>query len=455
MGKRLIDWLIPWRTEAGVSDDVFRAELVSGISLVFAVVSLIMTVWWKLQPDAIPGAFELCLGSLVLHTKNLFLLRRRSWARIAHWALTLELMTVLTFAAAFTGGYRNFGLGWQLCVPLIVVFLLGLRRGVICGVVMCLQSVAFWYLETSGHFVPPLAHADGHDGAAMFTNNVMLIVVLGLAAVYERAHAARRSALAASNGQLRQAHDDLTAAGNRLIATEKLAGLGMLAAGIAHEINNPMGYVTSNLLSLQDDFEKLLTDSSLRLEYSSEVIPATLDGVRRVNAIVADLRHFAAGTPETFVEYDLNQEIGVALRMAHSKLTEHEARLETRLRELPPVKGLPRDILRVVMNLVINAAQASKPGSVIQIESFATADEVGIKVVDEGSGMSPDTLGKLFQPFFTTKLIGVGMGLGLAVAYGIVSAHSGRIDVESVLGRGTTFTVWLPRAPVTGVALAA
>ncbi len=247
--------------------------------------------------------------------------------------------------------------------------------------------------------------------------------------------------------ELEAAHAEYKALHERAVQQEKLAGLGMLAAGVAHEINNPMAYVTSNVSSLLEDLqrERKALSPTLR-EYADDVLPATLDGIQRVNSIVADLRRFARGDHDELVEYDLNDEIRAAVRLAQSRLKNRcEVRLS--LGDLPQLVGHPRQIAQVLVNLLVNASQAIQERGSIEIASRETLDGALFSVRDDGCGMTEEVRRHLFQPFFTTKPLGEGTGLGLSVVHGIVSDHGGHIQVESAPGKGTCFTVALPSSP--------
>jgi signal transduction histidine kinase len=231
----------------------------------------------------------------------------------------------------------------------------------------------------------------------------------------------------------------------RALAQEKLTSLGMMAAGVAHEINNPMSFVTSNISSLYKDLKRQPDLPELLKEYVDDVLPATLDGIKRVNDIVADLRRFSRGDLEGYTEYQLDTEIHASLRLAHSALAHCKVALE--LTDVGPLVGRSRQIGQVLVNLLVNAGQATAPGGQVVLSTQREAEGVIVKVRDTGVGMSPETMSHLFQPFFTTKPPGMGTGLGLAVVHGIVTSHGGRIEVESEPGKGTCVTLYLPRVP--------
>jgi two-component system NtrC family sensor kinase len=245
--------------------------------------------------------------------------------------------------------------------------------------------------------------------------------------------------------QLAKAHERLQRVHQRALAQEKLSSLGVMAAGVAHEINNPMSFVTSNIHALYKDLQRQPSLPEPLREYVTEVLPETMDGIKRVNAIVADLRRFARGDPEAYSEYDLNTEAQAALRIAHGQLS--HCQVEVELGEVGTVMGRPRQIAQVMVNLLVNAGQATASGGKVRLSTHRERDGARVEIRDTGAGIPPDALRNLFQPFFTTKPPGEGTGLGLAVAHGIVHAHGGRIDVESEPGKGSCFTVHLPRVP--------
>ncbi len=237
--------------------------------------------------------------------------------------------------------------------------------------------------------------------------------------------------------------EQLQQAQKRAIAQEKLSSLGMMAAGIVHEINNPMSFVTLNVHSLHQELVQVPSLPPPLPEYVEEVLPATLDGLKRINDIIADLRRFSRGDQEAHVEYDLNAEARAALRIAQAQL--NHCQVEVELGEVGPLTGRPRQIAQVLLNLLVNAGQATPAGGKVSLATRCEGEGVVVAVRDTGVGMPPEVRSHLFQPFFTTKAPGAGTGLGLAVVHSIVTLHGGRIEVESQPGQGTCFTVHLPR----------
>ncbi|HEX8439129.1 sensor histidine kinase, partial [Archangium sp.] len=245
--------------------------------------------------------------------------------------------------------------------------------------------------------------------------------------------------------QLEKTHQELQQLHQRAIEQERLSSLGLMAASVAHEINNPMSYVTSNVDSLLLDMRNEQHLSELMKEYVAEVLPDTLAGIKRVNAIVSDLRRFSRGGFESHTPYDFTAEVQAALRIAQMQLG--HVRVETQLAEVGTVVGRPRQLVQVLVNLLVNAGHATPGGGVVSLVTRREGAQVRVEVRDTGTGMSEETKQRLFQPFFTTKPAGIGTGLGLSVVQGIIRAHGGRIEVESELGKGTCFIIHLPCVP--------
>jgi signal transduction histidine kinase len=244
---------------------------------------------------------------------------------------------------------------------------------------------------------------------------------------------------------------EVVALRNNLVTSGRLAAVGELAAGIAHEINNPVTYVRVNLSVLREHWRTLAKalDGAARPEIAElvaegeELIDESLEGVNRASAIVRDVREFSHAGGAGRELTDLNQLLEQTLRVAGPQIPPGAA-VERAFGALPLVECEPQRLKQVFLNLVVNAAQALEGQGTIRIASQARDGTVTVSVEDDGSGIAPEILDRIFDPFFTTKPVGVGTGLGLAIAFGIVQQHRGRIDVESTPGRGTRFRVSLP-----------
>jgi len=260
---------------------------------------------------------------------------------------------------------------------------------------------------------------------------------------------------------------------DQLVQSEKLASLGQMAAGVAHEINNPIGFISSNLGTLSSYFnhlqemldayrraeeaigstERLERLKSLRerieLDFLMEDIPLLIkeskEGIDRVGQIVKDLKDFSrVDASQQWQWANLRHGIDSTLNIVANEL-KYKADVVKEYQDLPEIECLPSQINQVIMNLIVNAAQSMGPErGTITLRNGIEGESVWLEVADTGSGIAPESLQKIFDPFFTTKPIGQGTGLGLSLSYGIVKKHRGDISVRSEVGVGTTFRVQLP-----------
>jgi signal transduction histidine kinase len=241
-----------------------------------------------------------------------------------------------------------------------------------------------------------------------------------------------------------------------LLQGQKLQAIGQLSAGIAHEINNPLSYILSNLRCLEEymgELEPYLQTpaapgrpdpAAVRSDLKS-ALRDCLDGAEKIRRIVRSLREFSHLDERELKIVDLKDCVENALRLCANEIS-HKARVVRDLGDVPFVRCYPQQIEQVLVNLIMNALQAIPDRGEIALGTRQEGDNAVIRVRDTGTGIAPDHLKRLFEPFFTTKPVGKGTGLGLHVAYKIAQAHGGRIDVSSKVGEGTEFSLILPVA---------
>lgn len=275
------------------------------------------------------------------------------------------------------------------------------------------------------------------------------------------------------NAELTELNAKLSLAKEQLVQSEKLASIGQLAAGVAHEINNPIGYIFSNfgtlegyianLLEMLTTYEDAETSISspemlkrvsavrerIELDYLKLDMPVLMseskEGIVRVRKIVQDLKDFSrVDAHQEWQWANLHRGIDSTLNIVSNEV-KYKADVVKKYGDIPEIECLPSQINQVIMNIVVNAAHAAGPErGTITISTGAEGQNVWIAIADNGAGISKEIQSRIFDPFFTTKPIGTGTGLGLSLSYGIVQKHRGHIEVESILGKGTTFRITLP-----------
>ncbi|MDO8178268.1 MAG: ATP-binding protein [Undibacterium sp.] len=275
--------------------------------------------------------------------------------------------------------------------------------------------------------------------------------------------------------------EKLQEAQEQLVQSEKMASVGQLAAGIAHEINNPVGFVNSNMGTLKtyvatlfdvlDQYDGLVkkfpagheitkrfieirekADVEFLKDDVADLVNESMDGLKRVKDIVQSLKDFSHVGETELLEADIHLGIDTTLNIVMNEI-KYKATIVKEYGQLPLVKCLISQLNQVFMNLLVNAAHSIKDVGVITVSTGCKDDWVWIKVSDTGSGIPSENLNRIFEPFFTTKPVGSGTGLGLSLSYGIVKKHGGRIDVESQIGKGTSFIIHIPIQPESNVAI--
>ncbi|VAW36946.1 hypothetical protein MNBD_DELTA02-966 [hydrothermal vent metagenome] len=281
------------------------------------------------------------------------------------------------------------------------------------------------------------------------------------------------------NKELLDANKSIERTREQMVQSEKMASVGQLAAGIAHEINNPIGFISGNLSTLGgylkdiselvgmfremeellagrdyegasllakkiDDFMKV-SDIDSVLEGLDSLVRESKEGADRVVSIVRGLKEFSHKGEAEMATTDINHCLENVIKIVWNEI-KYKAEIKKDLADLPNVMCRPQQVAQVFMNIIVNAAQAIEDKGNISIRTYAGDADVFVEIGDDGKGMDEDAVRLIFDPFFTTKEAVAGAGLGLSVAYGIISDHSGAIDVRSKPGEGTVFTVRLPKA---------
>jgi two-component system NtrC family sensor kinase len=309
-------------------------------------------------------------------------------------------------------------------------------------------------------------------GATDFIAKPIDWVVLGPRLRYMMRTAQLMADMDRSNEGLKQINQRLSETQNQLLQSEKMASIGLLAAGVAHEINNPIGFVNSNLGSLEKYASELMQlleayeaseaapghdsvaaaqvqalrrkiDIDFLREDMSQLLKESKDGLERVKCIVQDLKDFSRIGESEWQLADLHQCLDSTLNVVANEI-KYKAEVVKEYGSLPEVECIASQLNQVFMNLLVNAAQAIPERGQIAIRTICERNWVIVSVADTGTGIDPEHVKRIFDPFFTTKPVGKGTGLGLSVSYSIVTRHNGRIEVDSYQNGGSTFSVWLP-----------
>lgn len=226
---------------------------------------------------------------------------------------------------------------------------------------------------------------------------------------------------------------------DQLIQSRKMAAIGNLTAGIAHELNNPLNNISLTNEALIDEFDEWSRDEKLNM------LRTISTQVERASATVANLLDFTRRDGSSFEELSINDVINRTVRLVSNEINLHNIKLILELGEnLPRLMGNVHNLQQVFLNLFLNAIQAMPDAGALTVKSYVENNLLKIDVNDTGAGIPPEILDKIFDPFFTTKEVGKGTGLGLSVSYGIIKKHNGHVAVKSEVGRGTKFTLTLP-----------
>ncbi len=301
--------------------------------------------------------------------------------------------------------------------------------------------------------------------------------IVALESQYNKIH----GKLIQKNKTLDHALKDLKISQSRILQSEKLASIGQLAAGIAHEINNPIGFISSNLDALSDylkniasllrHYKKLSTalkkhkpehlnqavteqiqtiadyKKKIEIDYILEDIPELLndckDGTGRVGKIVGALKNFAHPGNDKQMLVDIHKGLESTLNVVCNEI-KYKAAVIKEFGDIPLVEGYPQKINQVFMNILVNAAQAIETKGEIRIQTKKENHNAVVIISDTGCGIKKKDIPRIFDPFFTTKEIGKGTGLGMHIAYNLIEEHKGKIEVDSRIGKGTTVTITLP-----------
>ncbi len=325
-------------------------------------------------------------------------------------------------------------------------------------------------------------HNDAIESSNLLRNGLsaygvtLLLALIFFAYKIWRSYAFLEQQVVDRTKEIKAAYEELQESREQLIQNEKMASLGQMVAGVAHEINTPLGYVTSNsnllklnLTDLNELIERLskqitgkqtttetsnITSDSIEedkeeanelIEESVQLLDDGIFGLKEISTLVKSLKDFARLDRQATENIDIHNCLESSLTIASNAIKEYDVSVVREFSELPTIECLPSKLNQLFLNIITNACQAmDQRKGTLTVKTTTEASNIRIDFTDQGVGMDEETKQKMFDPFFTTKDVGQGTGMGMAIAFKIIEAHDGRIEVESVLDKGTTLTILLP-----------
>lgn len=364
-----------------------------------------------------------CFGLYLVFTGISFFTKRRT---------TLFRLSILTafyafyFQIYFTGGVLSPSLAELIIPPVLAFFYRPVRDRYYFMILSVVSAASMWPLTTEG-FTRDYFPQECQMESSMFST----LFVFGIVGLYTYLY---RKSLSQRNKELRKSIEELQKTSQKLIQSEKMASLGVMSAGVAHEINNPLNFIRGGINML-----------SKQLENSEEAKPflhAIDEGVNRASSIVNSLGHFSRESADREEVCDIHEIIDNCLVMIQHKL---KFRVEVRKKycDARPLKiiGNEGQLHQAVLNIISNAEQAILEKGAITIKTCTVSENLKLTIEDTGAGINPENISKIRDPFFTTKSVGQGTGLGLSIAYKIIEEHSGIIKVVSKMAKGTRFDI--------------
>lgn len=467
-----IDKFIP---VASFSDDeqLSRRRLQTAISLIALLFSLVFSTAGFLTGLYISSV--LLIFSTLLAAVSLYRIR----LGLKPQKTLFMVLTICAFCVYIiiieTGIYKTAMIGWLVLIPITCVMFLKRWAKLALWVNITFLAVVVTLWRFGIYYNKQFTNEQEMFLSVIYSMGLVLIVYwFGTAFDRHRYETVLKlMRVKESKDELTKAMDELKQAKSQLVQTEKLAAIGELTAGIAHEINNPINFVKgnvgplkSNLMQLrnvtfkmQEEIDRVGDATSIETikKYKEEIeyqylaeetymlLNGIEEGANRTAEIVKGLRNFSRLDESEMKMANINECLDSTLILLNNKLKKQHIALEKKYEELPSIMCYPGQLNQVFMNIIGNAIHAIQEKGKITLVTHADKDNIHISIADTGEGMSEEIKEKIFQPFFTTKAVGEGTGLGLSITYGIIKKHNGSIEVQSELGKGTTFNIIIPK----------
>jgi signal transduction histidine kinase/CheY-like chemotaxis protein len=432
--------------------DLLRAEesrrlyVLTTVTLAFLTFGLVVAYRFSEM-----GFFRLSFAVLLAAVSSLLVLgwvhRGGSSLRGGLMATTL-LYILVGYSSLLLGGIDGPAFDWFYVVPVLAALLAGMQAGWFFSGLVILSAIFLWIAPSYG-LEPAGQVAAGLQQQEALASRLSVVAAIGLllsALGAQQRHS--RSILERVNNELNYEMNQRTEMQARVVRTERAASMGSLAAGMAHEINNPLTYVIGNLELLKTYLANQLEANPPRVRSEIDaMLSEAIEGSYRVAGLVRDLKTFSHINEEETGAVNLAQVIDRASKMVAHEI-KHRAQLEIECPESIEVLGNPGRVLQVVINLLSNAAHSVEPGSAkdnrIRVSAKNSEGRVLLRIADTGSGIGPDLRERIFEPFFTTKAVGFGTGMGLSITRNVLHSMGGEINLEYSSPDGTAFVVALP-----------
>jgi signal transduction histidine kinase len=381
------------------------------------------------------------------------------------------LMVVIGIFCFYTGGISSPGIPLFALIPMLALLMVDRRNGLTWCFIASAAILLFYILQLMNFSSYNLADQTVGNYIALSTSVGFIFLLFFIIRLSQQSEKKANQKLAEKNIALDQSYSDLQSTQALLVQSEKMASLGQLTAGLAHEINNPINFVSANITPLKRDIEEIMSllqkyaelehgnathkleeilhlrneiDLSYTINEIKSLIAGIEEGSKRTAEIVKGLRNFSRTDENEMKKTNINQGIQSTLFLLQNKLNEKNIEISKVFGDLPEINGYSGQLNQVFMNLLTNAIDAIGSNGKIFITTSSENSHVKISIRDTGEGMTDEVKKKLFDPFFTTKDVGKGTGLGLSISYGIIEKHNGKIEVKSEPRLGTEFIITLP-----------
>ncbi len=468
MLKQLLNFFIPVRKNH--DEEIYRRDKIAVTIVFFGIIYCIL----NMTVSAIAG-FYFNLFSFIpllfIVASALFIFRRTGNIILCVNLIAVAADGRLVPSIYLLGGIYSVALSLLLITPIVVLLLLGSRAGILWMGINMIIVLGFFLLSVFHVSVPVNAADSAHALLNLFLVIALLFMMIMTVRTFERTTKRARKELAEKNVALNHSLSELKKAEAQLIQSEKMASLGLLTAGVAHEINNPINFVSASISPLKrniDEIMQLLEEyaslnknnfstrldeilkrrDEIDLNYTVEEIKSLIkgidDGSKRTAEIVQGLRTFSSINQEEMKQVNVNEEVESVLALFQTKLEKSNIELVKSFAEIQEIESFPIQLHQALINLILNGIESMNENGKLFVSTSVENNHAIISIRDTGKGITPQVKQKIFDPFFTTKDVGKGIGLGLSIVYRIIENHGGKIEVESETGKGTEFKIILP-----------